>query len=157
MDALESGGGSDPWTYVKLGNDQSVSVTTNTAVTGLNFTPSANQTYEVELRLLLQTSVATTGPRPGIAWPGGTTDGASEITAPNSNTALAFRAQGAKTTQNAASTGLPTTTDSYLALGYAVLVMGASPTGTFGVTLASEVNASAVTIKAGSFIKYRTV
>lgn len=102
VDALEAGGGgSDPWTYVKLGNDQQVSVTTNTA--------------------------------------------------------LAFRAQGAKTTQNAASTGLPTTTDSYLALGYAVLVMGASPTGTFGVTLASEVNASAVTIKAGSFIKYRTV
>ncbi len=50
-----------------------------------------------------------------------------------------------------------TTTDSYLAIGTALLIMGASPSGTFGVTLASEINASAVTIKAGSFLRYRTV
>lgn len=117
----------------------------------------ANTSYEIEFRLLLRTAATTTGPRPGISLPTGITDAAYQITSPNSNTALAFRAQGTNTTQNAASTGLPTTTDSYLAIGTALLIMGASPSGTFGITLASEINASAVTIKAGSFLRYRTV
>lgn len=146
---------SDPWTYVSLGTDFSTSGTANANVTGLAFTPAANKLYAVEGRLLLRSAAATTGPRPGIAWPTGLDDGASQITAPNSNTALAFRAQGAKTTQNAASTGVPTTTDSYLAILDAVVDTGASPSGNFQITLASEIAASLVTMRAGSFIRYR--
>lgn len=150
-------GGSDPWTNVILGTDFSNSTTSNNAVTGLSFTPAANKRYLVELFLLLRTAAATTGPRPGIAWPSGLTDGASWIGAPNSNTAFASRIQGALTTQNAASTGLPTTTDSYLASGTAYFITGASPSGSFQVTLASEVGASAVTVRAGSFLRYREI
>lgn len=150
-------GGSDPWTHVILGTDFSNSTTSNNAVTGLSFTPAANKRYLVEMFLLLRTAAATTGPRPGISWPSGLTDGASEVFAPNSNTAFASRLQGALTTQNAASTGLPTTTDSYLATGTAYFITGASPSGSFRVTLASEVAASAVTVRAGSFMRYREI
>ncbi len=147
----------DPWTYVVLGSDFTTSATANANVTGLSFAPAASKRYAIEGRLLLRSAATTTGPRPGIAWPTGLNDGASQITAPNSNTALAFRAQGAKTTQNAASTGVPTTTDSYLAILDAVLVAGASPSGSFQITLASEIAASLVTMRAGSFIRYREV
>lgn len=150
-------GGSDPWTHVILGSDFANSTTSNNAVTGLSFTPAANKRYLVELFLLVRTAAATTGPRPGIAWPSGLTDGASWIGAPNSNTAFASRIQGALTTQNAASTGLPTTTDSYLASGTAYFITGASPSGSFQVTLASEIAASAVTVRAGSFLRYREI
>lgn len=148
---------SDPWTYVVLGSDFTTSATANANVTGLSFTPAASKRYAVEGRLMLRSAAATTGPRPGIAWPSGLDDGASQITAPNSNTALAFRSQGARTTQNAASTGVPTTVDSYLAILDAVLVAGASPSGDFQITLASEIAASLVTMRAGSFIRYREV
>ena len=44
-----------------------------------------------------------------------------------------------------------------MAIGGAMLVMGAAPSGVFQVTIASEVGASAVTVKAGSSIRYREI
>lgn len=149
--------GSDPWTKVVLGSDFVNSTTANSSVTGLAFTPAANKTYLVEGYFFLRSAAVTTGPRPGCSWPSGLSDGAVKITVPNSNTALAFRMQGALTTQNAASTGVPTTTDSYLGRLTAIVKTGASPSGNFQITLASEVGASAVTMRAGSFLLYREV
>lgn len=152
-----TGGGSDPWTTVILGSDFTISTTSNNTVTGLNFTPSASTTYLVEMFLLVRTATATVGARPGISWPTGLTDAASQITVPNSNTALATRAQGAISTTNAASTGLPTTTHSYLAMGTALLIVGGSPSGNFQITLASETGGTNVTMRAGSFLMYREI
>lgn len=154
---MGASGGSDPWTYVKLANDFNHNATSNANVTGLAFTPAANKRYEIELRLLVRTSTTTTGPRPGIAWPSGLLDGASEMTVPNSNTVLAFQARGALTTANAAGTGLPTIVDSYLAIGTALMFTGASPSGNFQVTLASEIASSQVTMRVGSFLRYREI
>jgi hypothetical protein len=155
--AAPTGGGSDPWANVILGSDFTISTTANNNVTGLAFTPAASKRYLVEGVLLMRTATATTGPRPGIAWPTGIDDGASYIFAPSSNTASVQRWQGAKTTQNAASTGLPTTVDSYLGEIRAYFITGASPSGNFQITLASETAAVNVTIRAGSFIRYREV
>lgn len=157
LSATGGGGGGDGWTNVILGADFTISTTANNNVTGLAFTPTASKRYLVEGVLLMRTATATTGPRPGIAWPTGLDDGASYIFAPSSNTASVQRWQGAKTTQNAASTGLPTTVDSYLADVRAYFITGASPSGAFQITLASETAAVNVTIKAGSFIRYREV
>jgi hypothetical protein len=52
---------------------------------------------------------------------------------------------------------LPLTTGSYLGTVWGLLVMGASPSGTFQVTLATETAATNVTMRAGSFIRYRTI
>lgn len=138
-----------------LGADFSTTGTANSS-SGLSFTPEANKTYRIEAYLMLRTATATVGPRPGVAWPT-CQDGACQITAPNTNTALAFRAQGARTTQNAASTGVPTTTDSYLGLVQAVVVAGPTPSGAFAITLASETAGTTVTLRAGSFLLYSEV
>ena len=56
----------------------------------------------------------------------------------------------------AQSGGLPTTTGSIPANITGMVVAGASPSGTVKVQLASETAGTTVTIKAGSFLKYRT-
>jgi hypothetical protein len=151
------GGGSDPWTYVKLGSNFVTSLATNANVTGLSFTPSANLTYVVEGFFLLRTATATVGARPGIAWPTGMSDSTAQITAPNSATASAFRNVDSTTTQNAASTGLANTTSSHPGTLWATFVTGASPSGSFQITLASETAGTSVTMRAGSWIRYRTI
>ena len=150
-------GGSDPWTNVILGSDFTISTTSNNNVTGLNFTPSASTTYCVEVMLLLRTATATVGPRPGFSFPSGLTDSGAWMQSPNSATASSQRWWGNTTTANASSTGIPDTTNSYIAIGGALLIVGGSPSGTFGVTLASETAATNVTMKAGSFLRYRTI
>jgi hypothetical protein len=152
---LESPAYVDPWTNVVLGSDFTTSSTGNTAVTGMNFTPAASTRYLIEVSLLLRTNTATVGPRPGFSWPTGSTDGGAWMQAPNSATANAFRNWGPLTTQNAASTGVPDTTNSHLAIGGALLIMGGSPSGAFGITLASETGGTTVTMKAGSLLRYR--
>lgn len=147
--------GLDLWTYVRLASDFSISTTANNNVTGLAFTPAASKNYHIEGFFLLETSVTSTGARPGIAWPTGYANGAAMMTAPNSATAFATQFNVAGTTANAASTGLPIITKSYLGRMEGILVMGGSPSGDLQITLASEIAASSVTMKAGSFIRYR--
>lgn len=149
--------GSDPWTYVVLESDFTISTTANNVITGLEFTLAADQRYHIEGYYLLQTATTTTGARPGIAWPGGYADGASYTQAPNSATAVAMQNGSPVTgTANAASTGLPVINRSYSGQMQAILIMGASPSSTFRITLASETAAVNVTMRAGSFIRYRT-
>ena len=143
------------WNEVVLGSDFTISTTSNNNVTGLAFTPVANKRYIVKGMFLLRTATATVGARPGVAYPTGLTDAAHRINAPNSNTAEAQRHQGAISTANAASTGLPTTTDSYLSELDGILIVGGSPAGDFQITLASETAATNVTMKAGSILMYR--
>ncbi len=147
----------DPWTYVKLGSDFTNNTTTRNNVTGLSFTPSANTTYEIHCKFLLQADTTTTGPRPGISWPGGTTETAAVVMAPSSATAATFRFWGDPTTQDSATTGVSVINETYLGTAEAYMVMGGSPSGSFQIVLASEVAASTVRMMAGSFIRYRTV
>lgn len=146
------------WTAVSLSSTFSTTSTSNTSVTGLLFTPKASKSYVFEAYLMLRADVATTGPRPGVSMPTGLTDGAYEITAPNSNTSIAFRNQGALgSAQNAASSGVPTTTDSYMARITGIVIAGSSVSGNVQVTLASEVAASQVHMRAGSVLLYREI
>lgn len=66
-------------------------------------------------------------------------------------TASALRSWGAKTTQNAASTGLATTADSHFGGLEALIVTSGTTSGNFQITLASETSGTAVTMRAGSF------
>lgn len=145
----------DPWTYVKLGSDFTNSTTTYNAVTGLAFTPAANTDYEINGILLLRSAATTTGPRPGVTWPTNVDDAALEISSPSSGTAMIYAYGNALAAVNAASTGILATTGSYPGLVTGVLRAGASVSGDFQITLASEVGSSQVTMKAGSFIRYR--
>lgn len=149
-------GGSDPWTYVTLGSDFVTSSATAVDVTGLNLSPLANTKYEIQGRFLLRTATTTVGPRPGVAWPSGMTDGVVTLRTESSATAFLTANGNINAAVLTAVGGLPTNTQSYPGHLEAMLISGASPSGTFRIQLASETAGTNVTMKAGSFIKYRT-
>lgn len=154
--AAGGGGGADPWTYAKLANDFTTSSATAVDA-GLAFTPAANKQYEFEALLLLRTATATVGPRPGLAWPTGGTDGAADVYTPSSATAQTMVFGNIAGAMLAAVGGLPNTTQSYPARIAGTFRAGASPSGTIRVQLASETAGTVVTLKAGSFLKYREI
>lgn len=53
--------------------------------------------------------------------------------------------------------GLPSTTQSFQAFLWGVIVAGASPSGTMRIQLASETAGTTVTAKAGSYFRYRII
>ena len=152
---VSGSGGTDPWVYVKITSDFTTSSATAVDITTLAFTPGANKNYIVEGQLLLRTATATVGPRPGVAWPTGLTDGAVTIKTPSSATAEVQQHGNINAAVLAPVGGLPTTTGSYLSRVDATVVAGASPSGTFRLQLASETAGTVVTAKAGSWIRYR--
>lgn len=152
-----TGGSSDPWTYVKLGADFVTSSATAVDVTGLAFTPAEGKTYEFEAVLRLRTATATVGPRPGLAWPTGTTDGVAGINMTSSATARLLVNGNPNAALLAAVGGLPNTTQSYPAWISGNVTMGASPSGTVKVKMATETAGTNVTVKAGSYLKYREI
>lgn len=146
-----------PWTYVILGSTFENSTTSNSAVTGLSFTPLANTRYEIEGRFILQAAATTTGPRPGIDWPNaGVSQNAAWIVAPKSATAFASRFFGNTNTANAASTGTAVVNEGIYSQMQAIMVTDGSISGDFQITLASEIASSASRMMVNSFIRYRT-
>lgn len=154
---LPASSGSEPWTYLRLANDFTTTSATAVDVTGLGFAPAANERYEFVGRLMVRTATATVGPRPGIAWPTGLSDGVAFIQQTSSATANVFANGNISAAVLAPVGGLPTTTGSWPALIEGQAMVGASPSGNIRVQLASETAGTTVTMKAGSFLKYRTV
>jgi hypothetical protein len=150
------GGGSDPWTVIKLGSDFTATDATPANVTGLGFTPSANKTYMIRGYFLLRSTATAAGVRPGVTWPTGITDGAAKISSPNALTTEVIANVDGGTSGFAASAATPNTTGSWLGGVEAMLVTGGSPSGDFQITLQSE-NTSDVVMRAGSYIMYREI
>jgi hypothetical protein len=150
-------GAADAWTYIKLGTDATTTSATAVSVSGLAFTPAASRNYEFKALLLLRTATATVGPRPGITWPTGMTDGVVTARASNSATAEAQAHGNKNAAVVAASTGIANNTQSYPGRIDGYLIAGASPSGNLQVTIQSETGGTTVTVKAGSFLAYREV
>lgn len=148
--------GSDPWTYLTLASDFTTSSGTAVDVTGMSFTPAADTKYIVEGQLLMRNTIATNGPRPGIAWPTGLTDAVAEMAGSLSTNSqmLTFGNSGANLTN--ALTGLTNATASWPARFIATMIVGASPGGNFKLLFAAESAGNNVTLKAGSWMRYRT-
>jgi hypothetical protein len=155
-----AGAGSDPWTVRKLPSDFSISTTAVGDVTQggtlLGFTPVANTDYMWEAVLYLRTATATVNPRVGFAWATGLTDGVCTIEEAQSATAQILAMGNINAALLAAVGGIPNTTQSWPCLVYGVLRAGATPSGNARVQLASETGGTNVTVKAGSYIRYRT-
>jgi hypothetical protein len=150
------GGGSDPWTYIKLTSPFTTNSSTAVDITDLAFTPIANTYYEVEVVLFTRTATASTGPRPGVAWPTGLTDGVAFIQQTSAAATNVLQNGNFNAAVLAPVGGLPNTTQSYPAFIKAAFRTGATPSGTFQVRLASETGGTNVSAQAGTFIKYRT-
>jgi hypothetical protein len=155
VDNGSTSGGSDPWTVVKLASDFPTSSAAAVDITGLSMTPAASKTYLIEAMLMLRTATATVGARPGIAWPTGMTDGVAEIRASSSAAAQVIAFGNIAAAVLCANTGLVNTTQSWPARLRATLVSGVSPSGTFRLQLATETAGTTVTVKAGSWLRWR--
>jgi hypothetical protein len=154
---IGGGGGADPWTYLGLANDFTTTSATAVDITGLGFTPAANTRYEFVARLMVRTATATVGPRPGVAWPTGMTDGVTFIQQTSSATANVFANGNVNAAVLAPVGGVPNTTQSWPAIIEGMAVAGASPSGNIRLQFASETAGTTVTVKAGSFLKYRLI
>lgn len=146
----------DPWTYIVLASDFSTSGTSVVDVTGMAFTPASNKRYIVEGNLFGRAAATTTGVQLGVAWPTGLTDSMAEIRALTSSTGRVIAAGNDAAAFTVVATGVGSTTGSWPLTFLASIIAGASPAGTFKLQLASEVNASAVTLRAGSWMRYRS-
>ena len=149
-------GGSDPWTYVRLASDFTTTSATAVDVTGMSLTPAANLRYQIEGLFLLRTATATVGPRPGCAWPTGMTDGVAMIDMTSAAGTRVLQNGNINAAVLAPVGGLPNTTQSWPASIYTTLLAGATPSGTFRIQLASETAGTTVTMKAGSWFRWRT-
>jgi hypothetical protein len=150
-------GGSDPWNYIKLASDFTTTSTTAVAVTGLAFTPAANTSYEFVARLLTRSAATATGARPGVSWATGLTDGVAFAQQATSASAMVFGNGNINAAFVAAAGAMANTTQSWPALIEGFVIAGSSPSGTVKIQLASETAGTTVTIKAGSFLKYRSL
>jgi hypothetical protein len=146
------------WTTVVLGSDFVESAGTLSDV-GLAFTPAASTTYEVQAMLIFVTAATTTGMQWTFTAPAslgtGTTWAAQAIRVPISiNNSVERNAQLGVV---AAGSGVTSISFDYLATGTCALKLGTSPSGTLKIQANTEVAASAITIKAGSWLRYRAV
>lgn len=128
----------DPWTYLTLASDFTATSSTPANIPGLAFTPSASQTYVVEGQLLLRSEGTTIGVKPGVSWPTGLTDGAARIDTPNSSSSVVLANLNYSSSGSASGTDFPTSDTSFLGLLSATFLAGASPSGDFQLTLATE-------------------
>jgi len=144
------------WTYVVLANDFSTTSNTAVDVTGLAFTPAVSTKYDIECVALIRTATTTVGPRLGCAWGTGLTDGVAWIQLTSAAGTNVFQNGNINAAVLAPVGGLPSTTLSYPAVLRAALIAGASASGAFKIQFASETNGTSVTMKAGSYLRYRT-
>lgn len=150
------GEGDDGWTRVVLANDF---VTSSAAAvdTGLSIAPTLNSRIEFEARLMLRTATNTVGPRPGLAWPTGMTDGSAMIMMPSSATANIISNGNINAAMLINVGGVPNANQSYLATISGMMIAGGAPGSSLRVQLASETAGTNVTLKARSFIRWRDI
>lgn len=152
----KQGEGSDGWTDVVLANNF---VTSSAAAvdTGLSIAPTLNSHIQFDAMLLVRTATTTVGPRPGLAWPTGMTDGAASITIPASLTSGLQQHGNINAAVLIGGGGLPNANQSYLAKIEGKMTAGGAPGSSLRVQLASETAGTNVTLMAGSLIRWRNI
>ena len=145
----------DGWTYLRLDSDFSNSTTTMADVTGLAFTPDPDAQYIVEGLFMLQSAAATTGPQTGFVWPTNVGNGVyyTQQASAAGSTVPRYGNTSANFTSGVAD--IADATGSWPQFINLTFLTTSTTTGDFKVTLRSEVAASNVTMKTGSYIRYR--
>lgn len=157
--AAAGGAGSDPWVYKRVsGSDFTNNSTSPTNVTGLGFTPALNKTYVVQGFFILQTASATIAACQGVTWPTGLNAGAVVLRQASATAATEILVHGDTTAAVTFTAGgfSAANVDRYATLD-ATFTTGATPSGDFQVTLRNETGTTVVTVKIGSWIRYRTL
>lgn len=144
------------WTNVVLGSIFGINSTTVTSITGMNFTPLLNATYEFDAKLMLRATVASNAPRAGLFWSTGLTDGVAMIKeCVATSTERTLYGNIAANMQSAVGS-FPNSTQSFLTEIHGLIKVGASPSGVMQIGL-SGTAANTVTAQAGSLFRFRRV
>ena len=147
-------GGSDPWTYVKLASNNTVSTVAYANVTGLNFTALSNTTYLVEVIGAYQAAATTTGIGLALDIPSGSVIG--QVVTNTSATVLGGGEQVADATTTGATTGVRALNTNTPITGRWVVAIGATG-GTVQLMQRSEIAASNTVLQANLTIMGRRV
>ncbi len=153
--ATNVGGGSDPWTWLILASNNTVSTTAFADVTGMNFTALANMTYIVDVIGAYQSAATTTGIGLALDIPSGSVVG--QVVVNTSATALGGNEQIADNTTTGASTGVrAANTNTPISARFVVAIGGTS--GTVQLRQRSEVAASNTVLQASlTILGYRAI
>ena len=152
------GGGSDPWTYLRVTSDVWVSTSASTvAIPGLAFTPAVSTRYEIEAQMKFRTSTAGTGPRPALVWPTNAIGGVATLWLTSAvGTQLLTNGNIASTTIQIPVGGLPDTTGWWPGQLMASYQSSSNTSGNILIRMGSETSSTWVGIQRDSFMKYRT-
>lgn len=143
--AAAGGGGADPWTWVKLAANSTVSTTAFADVSGMSFTAVANTTYLVELVGAYQCAATTTGIALALDIPSGSVIGINQVA--TSATAAGAAEQIADATTTGATTGVRAANTNTPIAARWVVAIGATG-GTVQLRQRSEVAASNTVLQA---------
>lgn len=153
----------DPWTIRRLTTDFTTTNSTLTLVSDgtnlLRHRPAANTVTEYQAFLLIQTATATNNPRTGWEWATSLVDGAVQIfqTSSGSGTQV-FESGNISAAVQIPAGGLPTGATTWPVRIWALSVAGGTAPGGFNqVSMAAETAGTTMTVKAGSFLKWRTL
>jgi hypothetical protein len=105
---------------------------------------------------MLRTATTTVNPRPGLAWATGLSDGTVQGDVTQSTTGRLTMNGNIGAAVLGQVGGLPNNSQSWPATIWGNAIAGASPSGSVRIQLASETAGTNVTIKAGSYLRYRT-
>jgi len=152
--SASGGGGADPWTWVKLASNSTVSTTAFANVSGMSFTALANTTYLVELAGAYQAAATTTGIALALDIPSGTVIGINQVA--TSATAAGAAEQIADATTTGATTGVRAANTNTPIVARWVVAIGATG-GTVQLMQRSEVAASNTVLQAGLTIMGKRV
>ena len=148
-------GGGDPWTYLKLAENNDVNATTLANVAGMAFEALANTTYLIQLFGAFQTAATTTGIGFALDIPSGSVIGSIRVHSANATIqGTMCRADRACV---APSTAVPTANTNMPLTGFYVVAIGGTG-GVVQLTQRSEVAGSNTRLMAGiTVMRYRAV
>jgi hypothetical protein len=144
------------WIYTVVATDVTNDTTTDADITGLTFTPVLNTKYEFEALLMVRTANAVNGPRPSLVWAPGLTDGVVQIELADAATTRLLAAGNISATVLLGASTLADATGSWPCHVRGIAWAGATPSGAVKLQLRSSAAATLVTVKAGSYLRYRT-
>lgn len=147
----------EEWTTVRLASDFTTSSATAVDVTGMAFTPEPDAQYEVEAVLMLRTTTTTVAAQAGVAWPTNVGDGVVYMQTSTSAAATSPRYGNTSAPVVSAAGDHADTTGSWPCFVKLTFSALSNVSGTFKITLESETAATDVTMKAGSWFKYRRI
>ena len=137
---------------LKNSEEQTTTITAFTTINGLAQTFQAGLIYEIELQIVYNTAVTTTGIN--LSFGGGTPTIYSVLfNVPSSTGAMVIKHFATPLTETTNTTTARLNNN----FAWAKIIFSPNITGTYAPAFATEVAGSAITIKRGSTLKYRII